>query len=186
MKRALLAVVTTILLGVAASDCLGEDDTCAPSLAQARKTSLTQNYAQFDQTPGEGWRRLAEQESCFAEAGNLIDLYLTGRSDLRDSQKVNLSFHAGQVYAFAGKNDEALKRFRGAIVNLAAEPEFKWSEYVLATIAFLEHDADSLVKYRNIIEDAASYSPNASNLQIVDLLIKNFDRPYRDALRRAR
>ena len=185
MNRALLATLITILLAVA-SDCLGEGDTCAPELVQARKTALTLNYVQFDQTPGKGWRLLAEEESCFAEAGNLIDLYITGRSDLRDSQRVNLSFHAGQVYAFAGKNDEALKRFRSAVVNPAAGPEFKWSEYVLATIAFLEHDADSLVKYRNIIEDAASYSPNASNLQIVDLLIKNFDRPYRDALRRAR
>ena len=34
----------------------------------------------------------------------LIDAYLANTSGLRDSQRVNLSFHAGQVYAFAGKN----------------------------------------------------------------------------------
>jgi len=157
---------------------------CGPALADAKKTALTVNYEKFDQTPGQGWRRLGEVDACFAEAGSLIDFYLAGKSKLTASQKVNLSFHAGQVYAFAGKDDEALKRFRSAVVNPAASPEFKWSAYVLATIAFLQHDADALVKNRNIIADAASYAPNATNLELVDGLMANFDRPYREAIRR--
>jgi len=32
-------------------------------------------------------------------------------------------------------------------------------------------------------DDAGRFSPNASNLQIVELLIENFDRPYKEAIR---
>jgi hypothetical protein len=35
-------------------------------------------------------------------------------------------------------------------------------------------------------DDAVRLSPNASNLQIVELLIKNFDRPYKEASRGTR
>ena len=183
MKR-LLAAAASIVFSLPASDCLAETGACASTFARMMKTAPALPYQKFDQTPGEGWRLLAEQQSCFAEAGQLIDAYLAGRPDLRDSQKVNLAFHAGQVYAFAGKEPEAVKRFRGAIVNPSAPPEFRWSEYVLATIAFLEHDAEGLVRNRDVIADAAAFAPNQSNLQIVDRLIAGFGRPYREALNR--
>jgi hypothetical protein len=154
---------------------------CSEDLARAMTQALQMDYARFDQTPDEGWRRLS-QRSCLVEAGQLIDLYLHDKPGLSASQKANLSFHAGQVYAFADKNDEALKRFRSAIVNPSAPREFKWSEYVLATIAFLEHDADRLVENRNAIEDAASYAPNRTNLEVVDRLIAGFGRSYKEAL----
>ena len=89
MRRALPAALAVIVVGFTAFDCVAADDPCAAALAQARKTALTQDYDAFDQTPGQGWRRLAEGESCFAEAGTLIDLYLESRSGLRDSQRVN-------------------------------------------------------------------------------------------------
>ena len=184
LKRALIAVAA-IAVAFPAAECLAKAGPCEASLAEATKPALALDYEKFDQTPGEGWRRLAEQQSCFVEAGQLIDSYLAGRSDLRDSQRVNLSFHAGQVYAFGGRDEEAVKRFRRAVVNRSAPPEFKWSEYVLATISFLEHDAEGLVKNRDVIADAAGYSPNQSNLRIVDLLIAGFGRPYKDALQRS-
>jgi hypothetical protein len=178
--------LAAIVFAFLAPACLAETGECTSALAQARKTAPALNYEKFDQTPGEGWRSLAERRSCFVEAGQLIDAYLAGTSGLRDSQRVNLSFHAGQVYAFAGKNEEAVKRFRSAIVNPSAPPEFKWSEYVLATISFLEQDAEGLVKNRDVIADAASYPPNQSNLRVVDLLMANFGRSYKDALNRAK
>jgi hypothetical protein len=154
---------------------------CSAALAQARQWAPDMSYVKFDQTPGEGWRRLTQQ-SCFVEAGELIDSYLAVKPGLGDSQKTNLSFHAGQVYAFADRSDEAVRRFRSAIVNPSAPPEFKWSEYVRATIAFLEHDDERLVENRNAIEDAASYAPNRTNLEIVDRLIAGLGRSYKEAL----
>jgi hypothetical protein len=183
MKLAILASLGLLTLGPLAPNCVAENANCASELAQAKQVAAKQDYATFDQTAGGGWRLLAEKDTCLAEAGELIDFYLARRPDLQRSQRVNLSFHAGQVYALAGKNDDAVKRFRRAVVNPSVPLEFKWSEYVLATIAFLEHDADSLVKNRDIIADAVSYSSNGSNLQVVDLLIKNFGRSYKDAIR---
>jgi hypothetical protein len=184
MKHALRTTLIALAISSVAAAAFAEVDDCSASLARAKKAAATQDYDKFDQTPDDGWRNLAERRSCFLEAGHLIDAYLAGRSDLRESQRVNLSFHAGQVYAFAGRDDEAVKRFRSAIHNPSAPPEFKWSEYVLATIAFLDHDAEELVRNRDAIEDAASYTPNQSNLKIVDLLVANFGKSYRDALRR--
>ena len=181
------ALITFAMIVVAfpAAECLAKTGPCEAALAEATKSASTLDYDKFDQTPGEGWRWLAERQSCFVEAGQLIDAYLASRSDLRESQRVNLSFHAGQAYAFGGRDEEAVKRFRRAVVNRSAPPEFKWSEYVLATISFLEHDAEGLVKNRDVIADAAGYAPNQSNLRIVDLLIAGFGRPYKDALHRS-
>jgi hypothetical protein len=175
-----LAVVLAVLL---AGDCLAGGEDCPAALVRARTVARSQSYVTFDQTPGGGWRLLAEGKSCFAEAGELIDFYVAGKEGLGAGKRANLSFHAGQVYAFAGRADEALKRFRRAVVNPEAPAEFKWSEYVLATISFLEHDSEGLVRHRDAIADAPG-SANQSNLRVIDLLIANFDRPYREALRR--
>jgi len=180
-ERALRA---TLLIVAGFSSGGSANGDCVSALADAKKAASAQDYQKFDQTPGQGWRQLAEQQSCFLEAGDLIDSYLATRSDLRESQRVNLSFHAGQVYAFGGRNDEAVKRFRNAVRNPSAPPQFKWSEYVLATIAFLDHDADALVKNRDVIADATGDPANQSNLRIIDFLIANFDKPYQEALRR--
>jgi hypothetical protein len=182
MRHALL-IISAVACVFVASNCVAQAGDCASALAQVKKTALTEDYAKFDQTAGEGWRRLGESKSCFPEAAELIAFYLANKPDLRPSQRVNLSFHAGQLYAFAGDDDEAVTRFRAAVVNPSAPPEFKWSEYVLATIAFLQEDYEALIKNRDAIAAAAGYSPNQSNLRIVDLLLANFGHSYKDALR---
>lgn len=175
-------VTFLMAFALCAATARAADDRCAAMLAEAEKTSPALTYQEFDQTEGKGWRWMVGQ-SCVAEAARLIDAYLIARDGLREVDKVNLSFHAGQTYALAGDYGEAIKRFRRAAVHPTAPPEFKWSEYVRATIAFLEHDADALVQNRDVIADAAAYGPNQSNLRVVDLLMKNFDRPYKDAIR---
>lgn len=150
-------------------------------LAEAKRISAAQKYQDFDQTAGKAWRSLADD--CPVAAAELIDVYRASGHDLTASQKVNLAFHAGQLYAIAGSDDEAIKRFRLAVVNPAAPPQFKWSEYVLATIAFLEHDAEALVKNRDRIADGGSEASNQTNLKVVDRLIANFGRTYKDAMR---
>ena len=117
MKNAWIASVAVALF-CAASDGIAESSDCASALTLAAKKSPAQNYDHFDQTPGEGWRALAEQKSCFVEAGRLIDTYLVQKTDLRRSQRSNLSFHAGQVYAMAGRDEDAVKRFRAAADTL--------------------------------------------------------------------
>lgn len=164
------------------SVCLAGDEHCANGLEEAKQAAPSESFDRFDQTPKRGWRLLAEQQQCFEEAGELIDSYLSSRADLNATQRVSLSFHAGQVYAMAGRNDEALARFRRAVVNPSASPKFKWSEYVLATMAFLEHDGEAIVKYHDAIQDAGDLESNRLNLRVVERLMANFDKSYREAL----
>ena len=107
--------------------------------SEARE-ALALTYQAFDQQLGGGWRKLAEMGD-FLAAAKLIDRYEKEKYGLAQWQRVTLRFHAGQLYAFAGKKKLALARLEAAI--FAKEPAdwpIKWNAYVHATIAFLERD----------------------------------------------
>ncbi|NJM54833.1 MAG: hypothetical protein HC841_01880 [Verrucomicrobiae bacterium] len=54
------------------------------------------SYTQFDQTPGSGWRTLADA-GYFARAAQQIESFLASRTDLTQDQQVNLHFHAARA-----------------------------------------------------------------------------------------
>ena len=172
-------VIVSLTIG---SVCLAADGDCGKAFEEAKLAASNQGFERFDQTPAQGWRRLGEQLQCFEEAGQLIDYFLDSKAGLNATQRVSLSFHAGQVYALAGHYDEALPRFRRAVINPSASPKFKWSEYVLATVAFLEHDQEAIVKYHDAIQDASDLESNRINLRVVERLMANFDKSYKEAL----
>lgn len=149
---------------------------------------LNLDYQSFDQSPNSGWRRLA-QEGRFGEAGNLIDRYLKNHKDLDPSETVNLHFHAAQMYAFADDYETALERFKNASYNKESEEipgDVKalldaWNAYVEATIAFLKKDKIKLFECREQIANGPKIDGKIPNLDVVDSLIKNFDKPYSEA-----
>lgn len=145
--------------------------------------ALRQTYQQFDQRPGEGWRRIANS-GAHRRAARLIDLYAANRRGLLDWQKRNLSFHAGQLYAFAGQTKFALKRFESA--RMPKEPPnlpIRWNAYVDATIAFLKNDRKQLKKHRDKIAAGPKFRGTIPNLNVVDALLANFGKPYAIAYR---
>ncbi|MBI2433437.1 MAG: hypothetical protein HYV26_11255 [Candidatus Hydrogenedentes bacterium] len=147
------------------------------------RTELDLSYSAFDQTLGSGWRDLADQEK-YLEAARLIDRYEKEKQDLEEWQRINLRFHAGQLYAFAGENKKAIARFKESLY--AQEPEnspVKWNAYVLATIAFLEQDLERLSPLREEIADGPKLQGVVPNLEVVDRLIKYYDEPYAAAYR---
>ena len=152
----------------------------------ARKSDLQLSYQDFDQKPGQGWRRLADGKK-FLEAAQLIDRYAKQKSGLAEWQQINLRFHAGQLYAFAGKERLALERFKKSLyAKLPANSPVRWNAYVRATIAFLEKDRDTLKKQREIIARGPKFRGSIPNLDVVDRLLKNFGQPYRTAYRAGR
>jgi hypothetical protein len=142
---------------------------------------LLLDYSAFDQKPGHGWRRLADVRQ-FSEAATLIGSYLKHRDDLTDWQRRNLQFHAGQLYAAAGCDRMALVAFRAALdPNELRDSQIRWNAYVKATIAFLEKDREQLIKMRDEIAGGPALRGAVPNLEVVDRLITNFDRPYAEA-----
>jgi len=142
---------------------------------------LNLDYQSFDQDPNSGWRKMA-QEGGFSEAGDLIVRYLKKHKELSLSETVNLNFNAGQMYAFADNYETALERFKNAKYD--PEPEeipIRWNAYVDATIAFLKKDKIKLLECRNKIANGPKINGKIMNLDVVDSLIKNFDKPYSEA-----
>ena len=113
------------------------------SLAQEKGAAFEElrlSYQDFDQRPGEGWRKTAEQGK-FLEAARLIDRYESEKQGLEHWQRVNLRFHAGQLYAFADQKVQALARFKTALhPKDSNKSHLCWNAYVQATIAFLERN----------------------------------------------
>jgi hypothetical protein len=156
--------------------CPGQDTTKATE-------ELGLNYQDFDQSPGGGWRKIADQGK-YLEAARLIDRYEKEKKGLEEWQRVNLRFHAGQLYAFADKKDEALARFKTALfAKEPADSPIRWNAYVRATIAFLERDRKKLAQLREEIAKGPKLQGTVPNLDVVDRLIEYFDKPYSVAYR---
>ncbi len=146
-----------------------------------KKSPLDRDYNAFDQQAGMGWRQLAENGK-FLDAASLIEEYLRRHQDLNESQRVNLNFHAGQMYAFADDYQKAMDLFKRS--SYAEEPPalpLRWNAYVEATIAFLKKDKDRLRECREEIVRGPTFQGEKANLDVVDRLIKHFDEPYSEA-----
>jgi hypothetical protein len=141
------------------------------------------SYQAFDQHPGAGWRKIAD-EGKYLEAAMLIDRYEKEKEGLEEWQRVNLRFHAGQLYAFADKKEQALTRFKTALIRKEpADAPIRWNAYVRATMAFLERDRKTLTALREEIAKGPKLQGAVANLDVVDRLIEYFDAPYSVAYR---
>lgn len=160
-----LIVIATVLVAFA-SGCVTRHS------SSSSEAALALSYEEFDQTPGSGWRVLAENGKRYPEAARLIEKYLTQHRELNLFQRVTLHWHAGQLWAFDGNNNKALHHL--AFARLDPEPPnhpLRWNDYVEATVAFLEGDRAKLLAARNRM---AAKSPNDANLPIVNSLVANF------------
>jgi tetratricopeptide (TPR) repeat protein len=139
---------------------------------------LRLSYQDFDQQPGGGWRKIAEEKR-FLDAAKLIAYYEKEKQNLAEWQHVNLRFHAGQLYAIAGRKDEAIACFKKALYRRepAASP-IRWNAYVQATIAFLEGDRKTLLARREEIAKGPKFKGAVVNLDVVDGLIEHFGESY--------
>lgn len=144
---------------------------------------LRLSYEAFDQHPGSGWRKITDTGK-YREAARLIDRYQQETKGLVEWQRVNLQFHAGQLYAVAGDEDRALARFKAALFEQESpDAPVRWNAYVGATIAFLERDRQKLAEFREAIARGPKRQGVTPNLDVVDRLIACFHEPYSIAYR---
>lgn len=131
-------------------------------------------FQAFDQGP-DGWRRLSDSFLCGSHAAPTIAAYWRAHGDLTPNESALLFWHEGQLRAGLGQGPEAVALFKQS--RWSGEPEW-WRLYREATIAFIQRDRAALERFRAML---ASTSEQPPNLDVVDGLIRCFDRPYAEA-----
>ena len=137
----------------------------------------------FDQSP-QGWRSLQAKGDCFAETADLIAGYRERHWRTLQLYELHISYwHEGQVRALASQTELAIKLL---LAGVSPQSTYGFSEYALATVAFLQNDLEALKSARarlaatpRPVEFAGAKWP--PNLDVVDGLIACFGRPYREA-----
>ncbi|MBN8742329.1 MAG: hypothetical protein J0H86_22690 [Xanthomonadaceae bacterium] len=170
---AMLATLPLLLLPLSATDT-----DCAALYRQHRLSDLDLPVDQFDQTEGRGFRVLAAA-GCMREAGDLLEAWAARHDPIPRS----VHWHIAQMRAEHDDRPAAIAAARRALAAPeAADAVFRWNDYVLATIAFLERDRSAFDRHRDAVAAAAgSHAGNALNLQLLDKLGRHFDLDYRQA-----
>lgn len=171
------SVLLFSILSLCSGICASED--CASLYRDHLLSDMQLSYQEFDQSDGKGFRALAEK-GCDREAANLIKEYLR----INQSSQSSLRWHIAQLKATAGESAEAIEFAKGVLAESEdfAKNPFRWNDYVLATIAFLEHNKQALLYHRNkVAQSKTEYFGNELNLRLLDSLIKYFDRDYKYA-----
>lgn len=153
---------------------------CDAALAEHMESDLSLSYEAFDQTMGEGWRRLADQ-GCHLESARLIERYSI-ENDAEGHSALN--WHRFQMLAYAAEHEAAIELVDRILISdeQQAETDLRWNDYVLGNVAFLERDMEALRHHRDQVAAGVGDHPgNELNLNVLDRLIEDFDQSYRRA-----
>lgn len=152
---------------------------CAALYQRHLASDMELSWREFDQTEGSGFRVLAAA-GCPGEAADLIGEYLKAQEHNNHS----LHWHMAQMRAEAGQNVEAVEAARRSLrASERADATFKWNDYVLAVIAFLENDRLSFERHKAVLAANDTQPGNAMNLRFLDRLDAGFGRSYAEATR---
>ena len=164
--------------------------TSSPAVCAFDRTQmLALSQDAFDQDMNGGWRALAAREGCIEAAADLIRDYREAKG-LPDSVFV---WHEGQLRASLEETERAIELFEKS--RYPQEDPLGWNLYVEASVAFLRKDKPALIRARDAlaqVQKPADWDPRDAqghafavswplNLDVVDRLIRCFDRPYKEA-----
>jgi len=202
MSRPAILFLAFLLSACAANRDVKDTETSQTKCltTQERERLLSLNEDAFDQDlsgGGGGWRAIAAKPGCEIAAADIIRDYREKHS----STGTIIYWHEGQMRASGGDYPTAIQLF-----EKSRKPEAQdgtgWNQYVDASIAFLRKDKSALIRAREslskvsappdfVLKDGVFEIPNNSgksfkmrwppNIDVVDGLIKCFDRSYRDA-----
>jgi hypothetical protein len=158
--------------------------------------SLLLSYKDFDQDMAGGWRTL-ETRGCQLAAADLIRTYRHQKQELSGGERSVLSWHEGQLRAIAGDYKSAIPLLLGGVPE---NDPIDFVDYALGTVAFLQRDIQGLRAARSRLASAPRPAtipgPDPSgkkdrnvevkvnwppNLNVLDGLIRCFDKPYKQA-----
>lgn len=152
----------------------------------------------FDQDKDGGWRSLANKQHCYKAAADLLATYRRANWSKLGPNELHINyFHEGQMRAFAGDYPSAIKMM---LAGENPEPDIggTFAEYIIGSVAFLNHDHAALTAARarlakapppaEWVKMAADYKTKYGqapswppNLDVLDNLLACFDKPYAKA-----
>lgn len=168
-----------LLLSVGLFSAAAEPVDCEQLLRDTAPAALTLDYEAFDQTPGKGFRVLAEA-ACPRQGADLIERYIEHTGATQNT----LRWHVAQLRGEAGQVTAARS---AAIASLradeaAAEP-FRWNAHVRAYVAFLDGDRAAFdTAVAELDQHAAAHQGNAMNAGLWHRLAPHFQLGYAGAI----
>lgn len=169
LSRELAATLCCVLAAASAHA------SCEAMLQRHLAADMALAEERFDQAENAGFRELAGA-ACYAEAERLVLAYLHAHGDRSN----NLWWHAAQMAASAGRYAQAAEHARLALDAAPARDDpLMWNDYVQASIAFFERDRAGLLRHRDLIAGKGlAFWGNRMNLNLLDVMLQDFDRPY--------
>ena len=148
---------------------------CSCLLAQNRNDVLSYEQRFFDSDTC-CWRKLADNKE-YEKGADLIVSYL--KNNKTHTNNHSLNWHAGQLFAKAQKDQEAIYYFRKTYNFLyrwfGGEDGKTWYFYAKGIIAFIKRDKEKLYK---TIEIWNKRLPKDGNYDALILLYENWDKKY--------
>ena len=172
-------IVMLLFVGVTAALVGGCD-----SGGDSPSDMLELSWREFDQSPGAGWRAIADRKE-YARAAELIEYYLENKSGLEQGQIAYLHFHAAVLHGYEDNNERAIEHFRVASVD-SFPPGFpqSWNALVKGELAFMLKDMDSVRSARDEIAAMQSLTARDSMfLKGLELLSTKEGMSYSEAMR---
>jgi hypothetical protein len=146
-------------------------------LGEAERAAMTAAaYEAFDQSmDGRANWRAVMNRGCYETAAGLIEAYIAqNAAQLTGEQRRTLSFHAGQVLAFGGRETLAAPYFAAARGGDA-----EWNTYVESQLAFVRRDRTGFEAARSAY---ARIAPNSVRRGFLDSQSACFEKPFTEAL----
>jgi len=152
---------------------------CDALHAAQLRAVLDLDYQQFDQTPGRGFRVLAEAR-CPRQAADLIETWIAHTGETRSSPR----WHVAQLRGEAGQIQAARTAARASLrADEAADAPFRWNAHVRAYIAFLDGDRSAFDAALAEMEGASDAHPgNGINAGFWRRLQAHFELGYAAAV----
>lgn len=130
-------------------------------------------FKEFDDINNSYWRKLGNKGDYDGATNHMVNYLKHNLTKLKDWEIGGVMWHIGQMKAFQGSYDEAIKFMSNKKVLDSIEPN-----YQLGTISYLKKDRKNLLKYyENIVK---LFGKDDANSKILKNLIDNFDKPYKD------
>lgn len=120
-----------------------------------------------------GWRRFSLM-GCYAEAVQIIDKY-----NDKNGATYRTNFHQAQLQLYLEHYPEAKALlYKSLRADLPIDSTFKWNEYVLGHVAFIDKDKPSLDFYISKLQQYNSDIRNQMNIKLLIKMSNKLDSPY--------